>query len=50
MKAQRITENAIKEEIIEVPYNNKEFLQSYHRLMVPEREFILKVFHGGQLT
>jgi len=45
-----LTENAIKEAIIEVPYDNKEFLQSYHRLMVPEREFILKVFHGGQLT
>ncbi|MFH5186348.1 metallophosphoesterase family protein [Paenibacillus sp. TAB 01] len=44
-----LTENAISEELIEVPYDNKEFLQSYHRLQVPEREFILKIFHGGQL-
>ncbi|MDQ0888839.1 putative phosphoesterase [Paenibacillus sp. V4I9] len=45
-----LTENAISEELIEVPYENKEFLQSYHRLQVPERDFILKIFHGGQLT
>ena len=43
-------EHAISEELVEIPYDNKEFLQSYHRLQVPEREFILKVFHGGQLT
>ncbi|AZN39920.1 metallophosphoesterase family protein [Paenibacillus albus] len=45
-----LTENTISEELIEVPYNNKEFLQSYHQLQVPEREFILKIFHGGQLA
>lgn len=44
-----LTENEIVEELIEVPYDNKEFLASYHRFQVPEREFILKVFHGGQL-
>ena len=45
-----LTENAISEKLIEVPYDNKEFLQSYIQLQVPEREFILKIFHGGQLT
>ena len=45
-----LTEKAISEELIEVPYDNKEFLQSYIQLQVPEREFILKIFHGGQLT
>lgn len=45
-----LTETTMKEELFEVPYDNKEFLQSYHRLQVPEREFILKVFHGDQLT
>ncbi|MDQ1913731.1 metallophosphoesterase family protein [Paenibacillus sp. GD4] len=45
-----LTENAFNEELIEVPYDNTEFLQSYHQLLVPEREFILKIFHGGQLA
>ncbi|WP_199615247.1 metallophosphoesterase family protein [Paenibacillus alkalitolerans] len=45
-----LTENATSEEEIEVPYDNKEFLQSYHRLQVPEREFILKIFHGGAIN
>jgi putative phosphoesterase len=45
-----LTEHAMSEEIIEVPYDNKKFLQSYDRLLVPEREFIIKIFHGGQLT
>lgn len=33
----------------ETAYDNRSFLESYHRLGVPERDFILKVFHGGQL-
>jgi putative phosphoesterase len=45
-----LTKNATTEELIEVPYDNKEFLLSYHQLQVPEREFILKIFHGGQLS
>ncbi|MHA7967296.1 metallophosphoesterase family protein [Paenibacillus sp. CAU 1782] len=32
----------------EVPYDNKEFLASYHRLGVPDSDFILKIFHGNQ--
>lgn len=30
-------------------YDNRQFLLSYEKLKVPEREFILKVFHGNQL-
>lgn len=43
----------IKEEIIieltEVPYDNRDFLDGYERLGVPERDIILRIFHGGQL-
>ncbi|WP_143069215.1 metallophosphoesterase family protein [Paenibacillus sp. OV219] len=44
-----VNENGISARIIEVPYNNERFLHSYHKLEVPEREFILRIFHGGQL-
>lgn len=44
----RIHEDDISVELLEIPYNNMEFLRSYEELEVPEREFILKVFHGGQ--
>lgn len=43
-----ISEKGITAEIQEVPYNNVDFLRSYEELQVPDREFILKVFHGGQ--
>lgn len=33
----------------EAIYDNTEFLESYHTLQVPGREFILKVFHGNQI-
>lgn len=36
-------------EIKDIPYHNGDFLKSYKTLQVPDREFILKVFHGGQL-
>ena len=39
----------IKIEMRAVPYDNIDFLNSYEKLEVPEREFILKVFHGNQL-
>ncbi len=41
-----IDETTITDELIEVPYNNRKFLQSYNELEVPDREFILKVFYG----
>lgn len=34
----------------EVPYDNREFLLSYEKLKVPAKEFILKIFHGDQLS
>ncbi|PAF34888.1 YfcE family phosphodiesterase [Terribacillus saccharophilus] len=39
----------IKIEIIEVLYDNRSFLEGYERFKVPERDIILKIFHGGQL-
>ncbi|WP_079480679.1 metallophosphoesterase family protein [Halobacillus salinus] len=33
----------------EAHYDNEAFLKSYHKLKVPDREFILDIFHGGQL-
>lgn len=32
----------------EIPYNNRDFLLAYEKLVVPEKDFILKVFHGNQ--
>lgn len=29
-------------------YDNKTFLEAYEKLQVPERDFILRIFHGGQ--
>lgn len=44
-----ITAEDLKIEMKEVPYNNQEFLLGYERLAVPEKDFILTVFHGNQL-
>lgn len=33
----------------ETVYDNLDFLNSYYQLEIPEREFILKVFHGNQM-
>lgn len=35
-------------ELCEAPYDNRAFLASYDTLQVPEREFIRRIFHGGQ--
>lgn len=43
-----VNKESINIQLREVPYNNKEFLKSYKKLQVPESDFILKVFHGGQ--
>lgn len=32
----------------EVPYENREFLKAYETLSVPEKDLILKAFHGNQ--
>ena len=43
-----------KEKIVvslkEASYDNTIFLQSYELLQVPERDFLIKVFHGNQLA
>lgn len=42
-------DEGLEVEIKQVAYNNREFLEAYDKLQVPEREFILRIFHGGQL-
>lgn len=36
-------------EIKKAAYDNRAFLEAYEKLQVPERDFILRIFHGGQL-
>ncbi|WP_033541001.1 metallophosphoesterase family protein [Planococcus sp. CAU13] len=36
-------------EIKQAVYDNKAFLEAYETLQVPERDFILRIFHGGQM-
>lgn len=43
------SKEAIEIKLEETTYDNTSFLESYHKLQVPERDFILKVFHGNQL-
>lgn len=38
----------LKVELEEVRYNNQDFLAGYERLAVPEKDFILNIFHGNQ--
>lgn len=44
-----IEDGGMEVALYEAVYDNITFLQSYEKLGVPEREFILEVFHGGQL-
>ncbi|GLX68071.1 metallophosphoesterase family protein [Paenibacillus glycanilyticus] len=44
-----VNEQGINVELKEAEYDNTAFLASYGKLDVPEREFILRVFHGDQL-
>lgn len=44
-----LNKNQFNVSLKETAYDNRSFLESYRRLNVPERDFILKVFHGGQL-
>lgn len=43
-----IESTGIRVEMKEVTYDNRQFLLSYDELRVPERELILKAFHGNQ--
>ncbi|WP_226037173.1 metallophosphoesterase family protein [Aquibacillus saliphilus] len=38
----------IKVNLHQIAYDNNDFLKSYNKLKVPERQFILDVFHGNQ--
>lgn len=42
-------EKEIEISLNEVAYDNTNFLASYQRLQIPDRDFIMKVFHGNQL-
>lgn len=42
-------EEGFNVEVKHASYNNKAFLEAYEKLQVPERDFILHIFHGGQL-
>ncbi|SOC43832.1 calcineurin-like phosphoesterase family protein [Ureibacillus acetophenoni] len=44
-----VSNNEIEINLEEAPYDNTAFLDSYQKLKVPEREFILRVFHGNQI-
>lgn len=43
-----IDSNRIEVVFEKASYDNKTFLLSYEKLQVPDREFILRVFHGNQ--
>lgn len=43
------TKDQLQVTLKETPYDNQRFLKSYIELEVPDREFILNIFHGGQL-
>ncbi|MBO1580054.1 hypothetical protein [Bacillus sp. XF8] len=42
-----IESNSIEVNLKEDVYDNSQFLTSYKKLQVPDREFILKVFYGN---
>ena len=44
-----IEKDKITVSLEEVSYDNTKFLESYELLQVPERDILLKVFHGNQL-
>jgi putative phosphoesterase len=44
-----VKSNNIDISLEETPYDNSKFLLSYEQFQVPDRDFILKVFHGDQL-
>ena len=45
-----IARDNIEVQLAEASYDNTNFLRSYELLKVPAREFIVKIFHGGQLV
>lgn len=45
-----LTPDEINIELKQAAYDNEDFLKGYELLAVPEKEFILNVFHGNQLA
>ncbi|MBB4823321.1 putative phosphoesterase [Sporosarcina luteola] len=45
-----IKPNEISVRLEKISYDNRKFLESYELLQVPDREFLMKAFHGNQLT
>ncbi|MBP1989775.1 metallophosphoesterase family protein [Paenibacillus eucommiae] len=43
-----VNDEKVSVKTLELPYDNKSFLKSYNELEVPEGDYILKIFHGGQ--
>lgn len=41
--------SVINEELVEIPYFKDDFIKSYDVLKVPDREVILKIFHGANM-
>ncbi|NIK68010.1 metallophosphoesterase family protein [Paenibacillus sp. BK720] len=44
-----VSDQGLEVQLKEAEYDNSAFLASYAKLDVPDREFILRVFHGDQL-
>lgn len=44
-----VLNNKFEINLEEAAYDNSTILKLYHRLQVPDRDFILKVFHGNQI-
>ncbi|MGO4106083.1 metallophosphoesterase family protein [Paenibacillus sp. YAF4_2] len=44
-----LSNQGIEVQLMEAEYDNSAFLASYAKLDVPEREFILRIFHGNQV-
>lgn len=43
-----IAEGNLNVQLKEASYDNTQFLQSYEKLQIPDREIIIKIFHGNQ--
>lgn len=44
-----VSNNKFEINLKQTVYDNSTFLKSYHKLQVPDRDFILKVFHGSHI-
>ncbi|TFB22886.1 metallophosphoesterase [Filobacillus milosensis] len=44
-----VSNDSLNVKLMETPYDNSYFLKSYEKLDVPQRDFIIQAFHGGQM-